>query len=81
MGAGTWTWLEMQSWLSRSDVLTPLFSLGLSRFLNVILYAGGTFFLFLLLCLFVIYRACREEHEDGEGRPPERLVARHSRAY
>jgi hypothetical protein len=71
----------MQSWLSRSDVLTPLFSLGLNHFLNVILYASGTFLLFLLLCLFAIYRACREEHENGEVQTPDSFITRRIRAY
>ena len=80
-GLGIWTWVEMQSWLARSDVLTRLFSLGLNRFMNVILLASGAFFLFLILSLFVIYRACREEHEEGMDQPPERLITRHIRAY
>jgi hypothetical protein len=64
LGSGVWTWFELQSWLARFDVLTPFVSLGLGRFLNVLLYASGTFFLFLLLSLFAIYRACREDSQQ-----------------
>jgi membrane protein implicated in regulation of membrane protease activity len=83
LGSGVWTWFELQSWLARSDVLTPFVSLGLSRFLNVVLYASGTFLSLLLLSLLAVYRACRDDTRRGDAEPqsPERLITRRIRAY
>ena len=61
LALGIWTWGGIENRLAPLDALSPLLSLGVSRFLNLVLLASGGLLLFLLLLLIVIYLACRDD--------------------
>jgi hypothetical protein len=69
---GIWTWGGIENRLAGLDALTPLLSLGVSRFLNLVLLASGGLLLFFLLLLIVIYLACREDAHIGHVTKPNK---------